>query len=1631
MHRLIHSTEAKYNILKELGTGATGTVFLAKKSGENNKIALKLLHKHVKTADELAFKSEFAALHSIHNPHVCRVHDFGQCQESHAYFFTADYIEGDNLYQTAFRDPKHVTSVFLQLLRALGSIHAQGLIHHDVKGANIIVSGTDQHSNATLVDFGFAQHSHRDHDTPSGTLQYMAPEKFCAGTTIDARCDLYALGITMYRWITGAYPSQARNLNELRTWQQHCALDMSALNSAGVPDYIVHIIRKLVQPHPSARYSSARTCIRYLALHTEQARSITTDISSHSTSPFIGQHALLKTLQAAMQDQDELTAQCHYIYGQAQAGKTRILTELKYHAQLQEMRTIAIDCAAPNALSTFDSALALQKVDPHNYTARSDALTERPTCLFLDDIDSAAPTLQRVIKLVLYRCHQAAQQTHRLPLIIIATAHPEASPVTHLCTAQHQLTLFTEEDITALLHELQADPEHLATWRQEVLEYSGGIPGLAIHAARYRIAHQDIPDSPDAPLQERITTLSSGAHLVARILAELPRGLCGQAIHAFAQDDASTWLAELMASECVRYDRESTRFAMNSTALRKHLQHETLNTTQRQAFDALLAQPAHLSIAQRAHIAECCSDPTQAIPLLDDMISSADSAGDTKSAIHYCQRRLAIEERNEYRRRLGRLQLLAGDLTTAEHTLDSIVATTRKDRIDTLSERGWIARLRRNPEQAHVHLQEALALCDASIDQTVHIALRNDIAQCTLECGKAQEAADQFADTHRDAQQLSTAQQREIRNNNLGNALIQLGRYDAAETFFTHKLTTFHNDRRMTLSIFTQRASMRIRADNHRGALRDYQTAWQLMQASGNFHNAHAVINNIITLLQRSARYADALTFAEHGFALLEDSSTTQTSMQLTLTLAQLYTSLHCYDLAHTYYLQLEHDTAVHDANLGTWLHIGRATWHLFQQQYDEAAQQLQRAHAATVEDPYSKAWIQLTMAQCAHDQGKIACAQKALDALTMTNDTPHDVRCHYELLRGQCAHTLEPLKRALHIADHNDWRELSAEAHHAMGIVYEAKQQPDNALTSYRTAANCFESIATELSSAHRDTYLQHASYQHTKQRVRHCMTSEPQAQPTRAAPEGAPAMHKLEQVFQIMKQLASEHDPERLLSRMIDEAIDLSGAERGLLIIPHGDQLCIKIARNIDPAENPPRYSHSIVSQVIQSGKAVMTVDAPGDDEIDLTQSIASLKLQSIACLPLMHTGRLRGIIYLDSQARSHPLTPELTKALEYFAEQAAVALNNAEKIAESTQARLKAEEERAAVTTQLESTQERVDQLRATVHESQAARGTRYAYDNIIGRSKGMQDALHILDKITATKAAVVVCGETGTGKELIAKALHFNNPHRNTKRFVAVNCAALPDTILESELFGYRKGAFTGAERDKPGLFEEAHGGTLFLDEIGDMSLAMQAKILRCLQEQEIRRLGDDTARTVDVRIVAASNKDLQQAVAAGEFRQDLLYRIGGLQITLPPLRERAEDIPLLCKHFVAHAKAEHDLRKTLKLGSDALRALQRHNWPGNIRELEHVITNALLLSESDTVTADQLPIITATGPAPAAGTTPSATSDFNPRKTLKDYEAEIIAHTLEHFGGNKSKTAEALGITRMTLGKKVKIYGIGS
>jgi transcriptional regulator with GAF, ATPase, and Fis domain len=491
--------------------------------------------------------------------------------------------------------------------------------------------------------------------------------------------------------------------------------------------------------------------------------------------------------------------------------------------------------------------------------------------------------------------------------------------------------------------------------------------------------------------------------------------------------------------------------------------------------------------------------------------------------------------------------------------------------------------------------------------------------------------------------------------------------------------------------------------------------------------------------------------------------------------------------------------------------------------------------------------------------------------------------------------------------------------------------------------------------------------------------------AAPDTPSPEPAapldPASLATLRLAEFARGLAKEPGIDAALTRLLDSLVEVVRADKGfVLAVSDGSPHVLK-ARNFqreNVKDAVERLSDTILKRVLETRKPLRIEDALHDAEFNASDSVVNLKLSSVLCLPLLLRGELVGAIYLGNDKLANSFTERELLLAESFCSTATLLIELGRQL----------------------------DELRAD-NKALQERLEEQAYGDIVGSCDAMRDVFRKIDKVAATDISVLVTGETGTGKELIAREIHRRSPRRSGP-FVAINCGAIPENLLESELFGHAKGAFTGASVARQGRFQAASGGTLFLDEIGEMPLALQVKILRALQDRTVTRVGENRPEAVDIRVVAATNKDLDEEMKAGRFREDLYYRVNVVHLPLPALRERGDDAVTLAKWFLGRSIRELS-SKVKGFSPQSLLAIKRDRWPGNIRQLENRIKKAVVLAEKPLLSPDDLEL------------RPEQLEPILPLAVARDeWQKRYINEVLERNNQNRTKTAKDLGVDPRTI-----------
>ncbi|KAA3611090.1 MAG: GAF domain-containing protein [Calditrichaeota bacterium] len=472
---------------------------------------------------------------------------------------------------------------------------------------------------------------------------------------------------------------------------------------------------------------------------------------------------------------------------------------------------------------------------------------------------------------------------------------------------------------------------------------------------------------------------------------------------------------------------------------------------------------------------------------------------------------------------------------------------------------------------------------------------------------------------------------------------------------------------------------------------------------------------------------------------------------------------------------------------------------------------------------------------------------------------------------------------------------------------------------------------------------------------------------------------------LYQVTRLLNAPEMHERLIEEALDLVVSGINAERGLFVryLDKSNDFQVIAAQNVlkEQMKDVSHFSSGVLQEVISKREACLYHDVQNDPHISQFESIQIQQIKSIIGVPVFYGEAIWGVILVDSIKNRQEFTDENMEFLHFFSSLISLGLN-------------------------------RIEHLEKLQTENLQLRNQLEAYQNIpqmIGESAAMKKFSAMIHRVAQTNATVLITGESGTGKDLAARAIHTLS-QRKDQSYIAQFCGSIPDTLLESELFGYKKGAFTGATTDKKGLFEVADNGTFFLDEIADISMALQAKLLRVIENQEIIRLGATEFKKVDVRLIAATNKNLKELSKTGHFREDLFYRLNVFPIKIPSLRERSGDIALLARFFIQkHSKSN------ITLSTEALKTLESYNWPGNVRQLENTIQRALILCDSDKIYNEHIVIEDEDKKFDEYG------------GTLRELEKQILLKRLDKFNGNRTHTAESLGVSVRWIQKQLKKF----
>ena len=1600
----------RYLVKKALGSGGMGTTYLATDAVRQADVALKLVD--AQSPVLLAgVRAEFELLCGVAHPHLCRVRDFGRIPGPRPYaFYSADYVAGTTLEAHAQgRSWAELEQSFAHALYALGFLHRLGIRHGDFKPGNVLVAPDGR---GTLIDLGCSRLlTSVPTDSVSGTPAYWAPE-LCDGGLVDHRADLYAVGVTLRQLepVVGALPDRLRRL-----------------------------VAALCQPSAAKRPSDIDEVLERWGLPPAP------HVPSTSPATLIGRGAEMKRFELLLGDLLDHRDGCRALLlcGPPGVGRTRLAMEMKWKAQ---QHCTVVEAAVAHDRPVWEMLARATGNDaiPDGMAGvvaarRQLAAGREPIVLLVDDAQQLEGE-QRQMWLGLVR---TADRSDRL---LILGGELTAPQVDNDAVEAVSLEPLGEPDVArwlGLVLQRRTDSSYVqrleATSAANIARWTGGYPRSLHNLLALMSMGAWQPPVGDCPLPDEELSRQRIASF-ADLAAPLQRALAFVAAHGGTlaskdvdalQLDASA-LAELTHQRWVTANDAgySLQRPSEASAIVAALEQDERRDVHRRLGELLANKLARMEPtcqeasrhAARAALHLCHAGLVRRVEQLFAGYHGGASAGDAG----WIAAARALAQARPQPHHLLRTAQIVGAAGRSDEALAWTARVLRQRpqpslvlQTALLAARAYLHKgaLRRAERQ----LEKAQAIASSAAERAPILDLASRVHIKRGDWARALAAAKQGLELATEPQLLACL------HDDVGVAASYLGDRVDAQTHLDEAATLHERlgQRRAQAKSASYRALLDYRAGETASAVSHYERALELAdEAAASDLIANALLN-LGTVSHQLGDFGQAQRCYERGLQLALALGDNSSETTLRSNLAKLYVDIgltaraalaaeSAYQRASSHSMQLLVAAAVSC--------MGEVA--LLRSQPDVAMTHFERARQQFAEGDARRevAECEIHVADALQRLGDQAeararCAKALTIARSLGADDvvaralAMDARC---VVRGELPGAIDPLEEAAALARGSQQRGLQAEVLTVLSEACLSAGAPTVAARHRQTACELWERCAATLAK-----HLHQAFWTHP---LRADLRRPAEAPSSNTSPREA----NMARLIAINKKLNSSLDVSEVHDFALDCALELTGAERGMVVLaseaptvrPNLADLRVVAMRNVlsDAAAQQQReFSEGIAARVIEVGEPVITVDAMHDPRFSNNSSVHAMRLRSVVCVPICAPAGVIGAVYLDHRFQRGIFEERDLDLLVAFADQVAIALTNAHlhrQLAQRTE-QLAAERRRIEqiMLGQAEDIQRLTQQVRAT----QDTLGRRYNYDNIVGNSAAMQAVFRTLDRVTDSSVPLLLQGESGTGKELVAHAVHFNGP-RAEGPFVTVNCAALPEGLLESQLFGYVRGAFTGADEDRQGLLVAADGGSIFLDELGEMTPAMQVKLLRVLQERRVQPVGSTVTVPSDFRVIGATNRELRSEVEAGTFREDLYYRLSVVTVTLPPLRERPEDIAELAKRIIATAAQNAGVSAPL-LSRGALRTLMGLSWRGNVRELQNVLTRAVLMSDGQTLTVADLDM------------TEQALRLPTDRRQFEREERQRILAVLSACRWNVSEAVRVIGIPRATLYRKLKRYGL--
>jgi transcriptional regulator with GAF, ATPase, and Fis domain len=1563
-----------------------GSVFQAREEPEGIELTVKQLRLDAPELLE-SFRGEFALLSRVSAPHLLRVVDFGSERlrgEPHHYY-VAERVHGVSLGERTQR------TAGADLLRALGdavlglsALHEAGIRHGDFTPANVLV---DRSGGGVLIDLGCARPFGVTLHL-AGTEGYLAPE-LLEGRPGDARSDLYGVGRTLESLFAGG---------------------------ARPPAAVERLMERLLRPDPAAR---PLDCAEVLAALGRKARPFGT---SWTPARLLGREAEVARFEGWLSTllSGDSGPRVFGLWGGAGMGLSRLLRELTWRAQVRLSvlrghteqpvgRLLATALGLSEVVSTRRGVLAAVSV-----------LAERaePLLLVVEDAERL-PSEEQELLVSLVRSLGARGNLALLVSSRVAFAGDgvlrlECGALPAAAVQSWTLPLLTEKRARELGRQSAGSPRRI---EQLLAEHFGVLP-------------ETTAAEPEKSRKASLGELSAAERETLALIYS-------QTGEVFAHSLGLNWseLDPLLERRLIERDGEELRL---SGAARDALARGALSAAELAKAHLLAAGWFALQEAERGGGARAArvihhlvrgGDVTRAEALL-----SAESAALRGGTRQVGKLLLPLVDASQQAQVLLELAGLFLELGQPRAAVRAAARAARYGKGPELRRRAallasdGLTRLGR-PARAELLLGGLWAAGGQAVSGPDGAEVLQRLARARLSRGDYAGARDT---AERALEEAPAALVAGLTHETLGVACAYLGDAERAQNELNQALSLLAEQARPRdrSRIQSHRAMVAFRAGRVEPALADYAGALALAEEHDLDDLIATGLLNLGTAEQQAGLWGEALRHYERGVTFASAASRTSTELTLEFNLANLHAEIGAFERAEEALSRLELKSAAAKlAHFTPGIALIRAEIRLARAEPDEAEQELLGAERLLQGRAQPRELFEVRLrridVELLRDEPREAERKLKALASSQPDDAAADLSVGLELARARVdaalgrTNALERLESARVRAQREGLLALEATLETELSQAAQRLGSVDDARARTERARRLWDRIGQGLPVGLTSLFWRHA---------RRAPLVEPSRSFATTAETGTAGGHEAEayrRLLSLNRRLNSSLSLDRVLEYAVQAALDLTEAERAFLLLTRaaagegaGLSAEVAVARSTDPAlpegEGP---SQSIVRRTLEREEPILTTDAQGDPRFAGQGSVHALRLKSVLSVPVLSPSGVLGVLYVDCRVQRGRFSEAERALLSAFADQLALAISNARLHQELERKGAELTRQKHAIEQLSRGQAREIERLKREVQTQRQNLELRYDYSQIVGRGPAMRAVLERLDRVIDSEASVLILGESGTGKELVARAIHWNGP-RKSGPFLGLNCAALPESLLESELFGHVRGAFTGADRDKQGLLQAAAGGTLFLDELGELSPATQAKLLRVLQEREVRPLGSEKSVPIDVRLLAATHRELDRAMAEGKFREDLYYRIAVVTVQLPPLRERPEDLPVLCEKILQRLGQDAG-KKPPELGQDALRRLSAHPFPGNVRELENVLTRAFVLAPGSKLRAEDLDLGGRRAPAPRA-------------RSRRDFEADErdrILAALRAARWNVSVVSRTLGIPRNTLYRKLQRYGL--